>query len=304
MKIFDSDKYVSLSLLIEWLLFRKYNDAFYLKLLYRLKMRKRLNLETPVFFNEKLQWLKLYNRQPIYTTFVDKYSVKQYVANLLGEEFIIPTLKVWESFDDVNLDMLPDQFVLKTTNGGGGAVAICKDKKTFDKAKALDILRRSQRDDIYRRFREWPYKDVKFRILAEKYMEDESGSFIDYKFFCFDGYVDCVMVCVDRQLHDTKFYFFDKDWKLLRLNVRGKNAPADFSLRKPECLDQMFEIASRLSRGLPFVRVDLYECFGKIYFGEMTFFPDSGFDANLLQETDEYFGKLLDLSKMEKIGEL
>jgi len=272
-------------------------DKLYLQILFFLKMGRKLNLKMPLSFNEKLQWIKLYNRNPLYTTLVDKYAVKNWVANKIGKEHVIPTVDVWDNAKDIDFDKLPNQFVLKTTNGGGGDVVICKDKSIFDKEKAIKHLNQGLKKSIYCKLREWPYKNVPPRIIAEKYMEDESGALVDYKFSCFDGYVDCVMVCLDRHLNETKFYFFDKNWNLKRLNIRGKKAPEGFTIPKPSCMDEMFELASKLSKGFPFVRVDLYAVHGQVYFGEMTFFPDSGFDANLLPETDEYFGKLIDLSK-------
>lgn len=272
------------------------SDKTYLKLLYRLEMGKRLDLKNPQTFSEKIQWLKLYDRKLEYTTMVDKYAVKKYVADKIGEQYIIPTLGVWDRAEDIDWDSLPNQFVLKTTHGGGGGgVVICKDKAIFDKEKAIAKLKSSMKSDIYKGLKEWPYKNVPKRIIAEKYMEDESGDLNDYKFSCFDGYVDCVMTCTERQSGETKFYFFDKEWKLVRLNKRGKEAPADFTMQKPTNIDEMFEIASKLSCSLPFSRVDLYSISGKTYFGEITFFPASGLDKNLLPEAEKYWGNLIKL---------
>lgn len=273
-------------------------DSLYIRCMFHSRMGCSLNLENLKTFNEKLQWLKLHDRNPLYTELVDKASVKDFVAKHLGDEYIIPTLGVWENFDQIDFDKLPDQFVLKCTHDSGGLV-ICRDKSKLNIDEARQKINKSLKNRYFYHGREWPYKNVPPRIIAEKYMEDESGGFVDYKFFCFNGVVDCVMVCIDRHIHDTKFYFFDKDWNLKRLNIRGKNAPADFTLRKPSCMDQMFEIAAKLSKGIPYVRVDLYEVKGRVYFGEMTFFPDNGFDSNLLPETDLYFGNLIDLTKME-----
>lgn len=417
-------------------------DSFILKLKYRLRMKKKLNLDNPITFNEKLQWLKLNNRKNEYTTMVDKYEVKSYVEKKIGEKYIIPTLGIWEHFDEIDFAILPNQFVLKCTHDSGGLV-IVRDKTKMNIANIRDVIEKSLKRNFYYLGREWPYKNVKPRIIAEKYMTDngedledykifdfngvpkvilvcrdrfknagltedfysdewehldierpnhpnageniprlaqleemlefarllskdipfvrtdfytinhkvyfgeltfypaggfegfrpeewdkklgdwlilslsgevlaykenmyiliseqaKSEGLTDYKFFCFDGYVDCVMVCIDRHLNDTKFYFFDREWNLKRLNVRGKNAPEGFTLRKPACMDEMFDIAAKLSKGIPFVRVDLYECGGKIYFGELTFYPDSGFDANLLPETDKYFGDLIKLGDKE-----
>lgn len=275
------------------------SDTVYLKCLYYFTFGKRLNLKEPKTFNEKLQWLKLNNRNPLYTMLVDKYEVKKYVADIIGEEYIIPTLGVWDRFDDIDFDALPNQFVLKCTHDSGGLV-ICHDKKSLDIKNAKSKIETSLNNNYYYWGREWPYKNVTKKIIAEKFIADKNGELVDYKFFCFNGYVDCVMVCIDRHINDAKFYFFDRDWNLKRLNIRGEKAPKDFTLYKPECMDEMFHIAEILSKDIPFVRVDLYELDGKIYFGELTFFPDSGFDANLLTKTDEYFGSLIDLKPLIK----
>ena len=274
-------------------------DSIFLKLKFKKKMGYSFDLKNPQTFNEKLQWLKLYNRNPLYSTLVDKCAVKPYIAKLIGDQHIIATLGVWNSFDDIDFEKLPNQFVLKCTHDSGSYV-ICKDKSKLNVAEARKKLSAALNSNYFYSGREWPYKNVPPRIIAEQYIEDRNGALVDYKFSCFNGYVDCVMVCLDRHLNDTKFYFFDKDWNLKRLNVRGKNAPADFTIPKPPCMDEMFEMAAKLSKDIPFVRVDLFECDGKIYFGEMTFYPDSGFDANLLPETDKYFGQLIDLSKISR----
>lgn len=274
-------------------------DSRCLEIQYKATMGKTLNLKSPKTFNEKLQWLKLYNRDPLYTELVDKFSAKKWAADKIGPQYIIPTLGVWNHFEEINFDKLPNQFVLKCTHDSGSYV-ICKDKSAFDFLSAKRKLSNALKANFYYSNGEWPYKNVPPRIIAEQYMEDRNGAFVDYKFSCFNGVVDCVMVCLDRHLNDVKFYFFDKEWNLKRLNVRGKNAPEGFTIPKPSCMDEMFEIAAKLSKGIPFVRVDLFECDGKVYFGEMTFYPDSGFDANLLPETDEYFGQLIDLSKITR----
>ncbi len=271
-------------------------DRLYLEWRFRLEMGIPLNLDDPKSYSDKLQWLKLYNRRPEYTRMVDKYEVKQYVSDLIGEEYVIPTLGVWDSPEDIDFDSLPDRFVLKTTHGGGGTgVVICKDKSVFDRRSAIRKLKASLRKDTYTLYKEWPYKDVKKRVIAEQYIEDENGELNDYKFSCFDGTADCVMLCLDRFSGDTKFYFFDNEWNLMRLNKRGKAAPEGFTLPKPEKMDEMFKMASRLSEGLPFARVDLYNVKGRIYFGEITFYPASGFDRNLLPEAEKYFGDKIKL---------
>ena len=260
-------------------------------------MGRELDLNDPKTFNEKLQWLKLYDRRPEYTTVVDKYLVRDYIRQALGEEYLIPLIDAWDSPDEIDFDALPDKFVLKCNHNSGLGMYICRDKSKMDVEAVKKELRRGLAQDYYLFGREWPYKNVPRKIICEKFMSDHPGAsdFTDYKFFCFDGKVDCVMVCLERSSGDTKFYFFDENWELKRLNIRGKNAPEGFTIPKPSCMDEMFAIAAKLSKGMPFVRVDLYQSNDQIYFGELTFFPDSGFDANLLKETDVYFGELLRL---------
>lgn len=269
-------------------------DRLYLKMQFIKSLGYPLDLRNPKTFNQKLQWLKLYNRNPEYTIMVDKYAVKKYIAEKIGNQYIIPTLGMWHSFDEIDFESLPNQFVLKCTHDSGGIV-VCRNKSKLDLEVVKKKIEDSLANNYYYMSREWPYKNVKPRIIAEQYMEDKLGGLVDYKFFCFNGYVDCVMVCIDRHINDPKFYFFDDKWNLLRINQRGKEASKDFTLEKPKNLEKMFEIASELSKNIPFVRIDLYECNEKIYFGEYTFFPQSGFDENLLPETDLYFGNLIKL---------
>lgn len=269
-------------------------DKLYLKIRYYLEMGKRLDLNNPRTMNEKLQWLKLYNRKPEYTTMVDKILVKEYVANIIGEEYVVPLLGVWRSPEEIDFESLPNQFVLKTNHSGGNTgVIIVKDKNKIDRSAIVEKLRASLKSDIYATFREWPYKNVERKVFAEAYLGDDLA---DYKFYCYNGYADAVMICVDRQIGDPKFYFFDKQWNLKRYNKRGKEAPADFILPKPDGVDKMFELASVLSKDIPYARVDFYNVNGQIYFGEITFFPASGFDKNRLLESDIYFGNLIKLN--------
>lgn len=272
-----------------------WDDEKFLKRKFKACLGRELDLDNPKTFNEKLQWMKLYDRRPEYVTYVDKYLVRDYIAEKLGEEYLIPLIGAWDSPDEIDFDSLPDKFVLKCNHNSGVGMYICRDKSKMDVEKVKSELRRGLAQDYYLTGREWPYKDVPRKIICEKFMSDEPGAsdFTDYKFFCFDGKVDSVMVCLERSSGDTKFYFFDEKWELKRLNIRGKNAPEGFTIPKPACMDEMFRIAAELSKGMPYTRVDLYQSNGQIYFGELTFFPDSGFDANILKETDEYFGKLL-----------
>lgn len=250
------------------------DDRRYLKWEYFLGMKKKLNLDNPRTYNEKLQWSKLYDRNPLYTRLVDKYAVKEYIASVMGNDhIIIPTLGVWDSFDDIDFASLPDKFVLKTTHDSGGVV-ICTDKSKLDMQAARAKLEKSLANNYYLEHREWPYKDVKPRIIAEKFMVDESGTELkDYKFFCFDGEPKMLFIATDRPF-DTRFDFFDIDFNHLPFTQGHPNA--ERPIEKPENFGQMVEIARRLSKGFSQVRVDLYNVNGKIYFGELTFAHFSG----------------------------
>lgn len=268
-------------------------DRWFVALKFRKNLGRWPDLRNPKTFNEKLNWLKLHDHNPLYTTMVDKYEAKRYVASIIGEEYIIPTLGVWERAEDIDFDSLPDKFVLKATHDSG-RVIICRDKSKLDRAQAVADMRASLKRNFYAVTREWPYKNVKPRIIAETLLETTDGEDLkDYKFFCFNGRVDSVMVCVDRNIGKTKFYFFDEDWNLLRINKGGLSVPEDFTMPKPKGIDKMFKIALILSKGHSFVRVDLYNVSGKIYFGELTLFPDSGLDPNLLETTDLRWGELV-----------
>jgi hypothetical protein len=275
----------------------------YINSLYRLTLGKKMNWKNPQTFNEKLQFLKIYDNNPFYPVIVDKVSVKEYVSKIIGEEHIIPTLGVYEKFSEIDFSALPDKFVLKCTHDSGSTV-VCKNKADFDFAGAKTKLDKALRHNFYLNGREKPYKNLKRRIIAEQYLTDDENSdeFTDYKFYCFGGRVDCVMACYERTSSDTKYYFFDKNWKLKRINKRGLAASADFSMPKPKTYDEMISAAQKLSNGFPFVRVDLYESCGKMYFGELTLYPNSGFDPNYLPSTDLYFGSLIDLASFGKRG--
>ena len=273
------------------------DDKLYLKLLFRFEMGYWMNFDNPQTFNEKLQWLKLYNRRPEYTQMVDKYAVKEFVANIIGEEHIIPTLGVWDSVDDIDFDKLPNQFVLKTTHGGGGGgVVICKDKSQFDIERCKTRLRQSLNSCIYRSLREWPYKDVPHRIIAEQYMVDESGYELkDYKFFCFNGRVKMVKIDFDRQTSHRANYY-DNNFELLHFGEEVCPPNYEVIHQQPHNFEEMVRIAPQLSVNIPFGRVDLYTVSGKIYFGEITFFPASGFGLFTETKYDEKLGYFLKLS--------
>ncbi len=257
-------------------------DKQFVKIEYRLKMGYWPNLKNPELLSEKIQWLKIYDRNPHYTALVDKVEAKKHVARIIGEEYIIPTLGVWESVSDIDLDELPEQFVLKTNHRGGGIVFICKDKKEFDFDKVKKKLKHQLRKNMYRSTKEWPYKNVERRILCEKYMVDESGSELkDYKFYCFNGSPRFCQVVSNRFSEEsTSKDVYDTNWQLQEFSgpFGRDDVPATLNepLERPEGYDKMLEIASQLSQGLPFARIDLYNINGKIYFGEITFYPASG----------------------------
>lgn len=277
------------------------NEELHLKILFYLHMGRKLDLKNPKTLNEKMQWLKLYDRRPEYKCMVNKITAKDYAVKMLGSEYVVPLLGVWDKPEDIDFDSLPDKFVLKTNHSGGNTgVIVCKDKSKLNKQDAINKLNKSLRSDISVSLREWVYEGMKKQVFAEALLESSTGDIDDYKFYCFDGYADAVLVCIDRQIGEPKFYFFDENWQLKRHNKRGKEAPADFTLPRPENLDDMFRIARLLSKGIPHLRVDLYNVDGKIYFGETTFFTASGFDANRLPEADLYFGNLTKLPEKRK----
>ena len=246
-------------------------DKTYLCLKYFICLGKRLNLNNPRTFNEKLQWLKLYGRRPIDTVLSDKYAVKDYIAKTIGSEYVIPLLGVWDSFDEIDFDKLPNQFVLKCTHDSGGIV-VCKDKNKLDKDAARALFTRSLKTDFYVYSRERAYKNIPRRIIAEEYKEDASTKELrDYKFFCFDGEPKLLFVASDRQTEgeETKFDFFDMNYNHQPLTNGHPNA--DVLPEKPSKFEEMKTLAARLSEGIPHVRVDFYEVNGQVFFGEMTY---------------------------------
>lgn len=277
-------------------------DKLYLHLLFRCKMGYWMDFDKPKTFCEKLQWLKLYNRDPLYTTLVDKFAVKKWVADKIGEEYVIPMLGAWNNANEIDFESLPNQFVLKTTNGGGGDVVICKDKPKFDKKNAAKHLNQGLKKGIYNKLREWPYKNVPPRIIAEKYIDFEKSSnnkdssdLIDYKFFCFNGIPKFCQVIRNRNTKET-IDFYDMDWNhmpFVGLNPVAKNGLNPVAM--PKNLKKMISICEKLSEEFPFIRVDLYNVDGKIYFGELTFYPASGFGVF---EPDEWNYKLGDMIKI------
>ena len=268
------------------------NDELYIKLRYFSGMKKFPDLKHPRTYNEKLQWLKLNDKHKEYTRLVDKYAVKEYIEKLNWGGKTIPTLGVWDKFDDIDFAQLPNQFVLKTTHDSGGIV-IVKDKNKMDMQKARKKLEKSLQRKYFLMSREYPYKDVKPRIIAEKFMVDESGTELkDYKFFCFNGEVKFLFVATDRPF-DTRFDFFDADFN--HLPFKQGHPWAKKEIKKPANFEEMKRAAAALSKGMPHVRVDLYNINGEIYFGELTFFHFSGVVPFEPAEWDEKIGDYLKL---------
>lgn len=278
-------------------IFRILPDTLFIKISYKLKLKKALNLKNPRTYNEKIQWLKLYDRKPEYTTMVDKYEVKKYIAKKIGEEYVIPTIGIWDSFEDIDFDTLPNQFVLKCTHDSGGLV-ICQNKELLDIKSAKAKLCKSLRKNYFWLGREWPYKNVKPRIIAEKYMEDsETKELRDYKFFCFNGVAKALFIATERgnKNEETKFDFFDMNFNHLPFTNGHPNAKT--TPKKPASFDIMKTLAEKLSSGIPHLRVDFYEVDGKVYFGELTFSHWGGMVPFEPEEWDYKFGEYITLPK-------
>ena len=276
------------------------DDKKYLKIKYYLKMKKKLNLENPQTFNEKLQWLKLYDRNPEYTKMVDKNEAKKYVSKIIGEEYIIPTLGLYNNFDEINFEKLPNQFVIKCTHDSGGNI-ICKDKEKLNMKVAKKKIEKCLKQNYYNLGREWPYKNVKPRIIIEKYMATEKQpELIDYKFFCFNGEPKFIYVSEGLSNHKTaKISFVDMDYKKTEFYRKDYRA-FDKLPSKPKNFEKMKELAKKLSKNIPFVRVDFYEIENKVFFSELTFYPCAGYVPFEPEKYDEILGDMLELPKEKR----
>lgn len=273
-----------------------FTDKQFIKLQWRNSMSYPLNLDQPRTFSEKLQWLKLYNRRPEYTIMVDKVKAKEYVASILGEKYIIPTLGVWDAPEDIDFDALPDRFVLKCNHNSGTGMYICKDKSKMNVEKVKAELRKGLKENYYLKNREWPYKNVPRRILAEQFIEPKPGTndLPDYKFFCFNGEPKFCQVISGR---DKKMCidFFDRNWNHQPFHEPHFYPFADETPQRPENLEIMWNAAAQLARREPFSRIDFYDIGTKVYFGEITFFPTSGMGGFNPIEWDYKFGEWITL---------
>ena len=273
------------------------SDELYLKVYYRLCIGKKLDLKHPRTFTAKLQWLKLHNTSDLCTRLVDKYEVREYIKERIGEEYLIPLLGVWDHFDDIDFAQLPEQFVLKTNHGSGGVI-ICKDKSRLNKVAARAILETSLKENYFWDGREYPYKNVTPRIIAESFMRDETGNApSDYKFFCFNGEPKVLFLASERynaQGLPPRFDYYDMQLNHLPVKSKGHDNTEKALLPFPE-FDEMKRIATVLSEGFAHVRVDLYLVNGRIYFGEMTFHHDGGLVPFIPEEWDLIFGEMIKL---------
>jgi hypothetical protein len=282
-------------------LYKKYpdvlTDKMYLQVIYQNIFHKTLDLKNPQTFNEKIQWLKLYDRNPEYIKMVDKVLVKDYVAKIIGAEYIIPTIKVYQDVNDIIWENLPNQFVLKCTHDSGSTI-ICRDKKKFDFNTAKKNLNLFLDRNYYEVWREWPYKNINPRILAEEYLHDENEKeIIDYKLMCFNGVVNCSFVCLNRRKKEgLNVDIYDRDWNKMPFE-RHYHPNSNKFLKKPVNYEKMIQFAEKLSKTISFLRVDFYEIKQKLYFGELTLYPGSGFEEFIPEEWDYILGKWLKLPK-------
>lgn len=272
------------------------SDAWYLKLHFLIKFGSPLNLKQPKTFSEKMQWLKLYNRQPIFSTMVDKLKAKEWAASIIGEEYIIPTIATWNSPEEIDVNSLPDSFILKPNHNSGVGISLCKDKSVWDYKSAICRLRVGFDENYWKYNKEWPYKNVEKKIFAEILLDDGSGEDLkDYKFFCFGGEPKFFKVDLNR-FHGHRANYYNLNWELQDFGETDYPSDPTIHVEKPTNFDEMVNLAKKLSAGLPFLRVDFYSVNGKTYFGEVTFFPASGTGRWYPASKDRELGDLIDLT--------
>ncbi len=271
-------------------------DKLYLQLAYRRATGRKLELNPPRTYTQKLQWIKLYDRNPLYTIMVDKYKAKEYASQIIGEDHVVPLLGVWNTPEEIDWNSLPKQFVLKTNHDCGGLV-ICKDKEKLDKKAAITKIRKSLRRDYWLAGREWPYKNIERKIIAEKYLEDTTGGLVDYKVMCFNGEPKLIQVHLGRFLGNHTQDFYDIEWNKTNVTQGSYGETSDVNVEKPKCFDEMILLSRKLSANIPHVRVDWYIVDGYLYLGELTFFDASGFDVYDSNNDEELFGSWITLPK-------
>lgn len=278
-------------------------DKSYIKLYYRLRVGRKLNMNNPTTLNEKLQWLKFNYRFPLQSIVSDKLLVREYVKDKIGEKYLIPLIGSWKKYDDIDFSLLPEKFVLKCNHDSGGLV-VCNDKEKLNHIEAKRKIEKSLNSNFYYIGREYQYRNIKPMILCEKFISDNGNVPMDYKIYCFNGVPDVILVCKDRfskNTHRASYYFFDQEWQFQPLNKGDENIK-NVDIQKPKNLDEMIEIAKKLSKDFVFARIDLYNVDGKIYFGEITLSPNSGFDPDIKYETDLMFGQKLEIPYWDDIN--
>jgi len=270
------------------------SDEEYIKRKYHAALGKDLNLENPTTFNEKLQWLKIHNQKDEYTIMVDKYKVREYIAEKIGEQYLIPLLGVWDKSSDIDFENLPDEFVLKCNHNSGLGMCICKDKSKLSIEEVKAELEKGLQQDYYLTCREWPYKNVERKIVCEAFMHDDTSKELkDYKVFNFNGQPKVILVCQDRFTNMTED-FFDEHWNHLDI-ARVAHPNATKEIEKPEKLEEILELSRILSKDIPFLRTDFYIINDQIYFGELTFYPAGGFEPFVPEKVDDLLGSWIQL---------
>lgn len=278
-------------------------DKSYIKLYYRLRVGRKLNMDNPTTLNEKLQWMKFNYRFPLQSIVSDKLLVRDYVKEKIGEEYLIPLLGSWKDYEDIDFSLLPKQFVLKCNHDSGGLV-VCTDKDKLDFTKAKDKVEKSLKSNFFYIGREYQYRNIKPRIICEKFISDNGNVPMDYKIYCFNGKADVTLVCKDRfskNTHRASYLYYDQEWNFVPLN-KGDEKIQNPKIERPKNFEKMLEIARILSADFIFARIDLYNIDGKIYFGEITLSPNSGFDPDIKSETDLMFGKKLKIPYWNSIN--
>ena len=278
-------------------------DKAYIKLYYRFRVGRKLDIKNPTTLNEKLQWMKFNYRFPLQSIVSDKLLVRDYVADKIGGEFLIPLIGTWEKFDDIDFEKLPNKFVLKCNHDSGGLV-VCTDKNNLNYKKSRKKIEKSLNSNFFYIGREYQYKNIKPMIICEQFISDRGNVPMDYKIYCFNGKPDVILVCRDRfskNTHRASYLFFDQEWKFLPLD-KGDDELGEVDIPRPNNLDKMIDIARNLSEDFLFARIDLYNIDGKIYFGEITLSPNSGFDPDIKYETDLMFGEKLEIPYWDMIN--
>ncbi len=281
--------------IIEMLPARLFLDLHFFKIFHRFP-----NWKSPQTYSEKIQWMKLYDHNPLYTRMVDKFTAKDYVAQIVGHKYIIPLIGVWDKAEDIDWESLPRQFVIKTNNGGGGIrdVRICKDKQKASRDEYVAHFSKLQTCSQYWYSKEWAYKDVPFRIIAEKYIEGIET--LEYRFFCFDGIVK--MIHVKTKANGVVYVdCYDRQFQPLDI-IHANHTKSMTPIGKPQCLDEMIEVAERLSAGFPHIRVDLYEKDNTVLFGELTLYSSAGLAHWHPSSWDKVMGDWFTLPKRNTVS--